>query len=491
MSVLADDTGAQSPENEGAVYNEFKDPQYARLQDDLFTVAKDSQATDQQDFFEFDFSEVPDFAVIDGILIEMDAYGVGGSPNNFDVNISWDNGVSYTSNNNTGLLPGSDTDTYIPLGSSTDTWGRTWNYTELRAGTFQVAVNYNGCITCQGRIDHIRVTIFYTWVRPDEPTEFFTYNRLNYCNQSVFSWIKGINSDKTLIRLSEEGFPTPTGGTFVYNGSGNSCNIDYNSLGMISNNEYYISIWAWNETYHSLSSQYNKVFVSPCNCTIGTVENIVNATGTHEGSYSKSSGWTVWANYTGNETECPAPPVFSDAKTYILFNRSVIEGDNVNVSFDIFDADAVFNYTIEFGLQSKSGLNAVNGTYFLLCENVSAFHNNTVWVNVSKSSDLVNAKFSSVLVTSDLSISFDVDQFALFIGLLLMCFFFVVGYFSDKNSGGLFIVLSGFLLFGNEVLLVGYLSAFYVLPLLSPIGLFMVFIGFYKFLYRMNDKDDV
>ena len=90
---------------------------------------------------------------------------------------------------------------------------------------------------------------------------------------------------------------------------------------------------------------------------------------------------------------------------------------------------------------------------------------------------------------TDTDITWENTQFSIVINLCLFIFFFWIGYMSPKRSGGGFMILSGFMLFALEGLLTSILSAFYVLPLITPIALFILLLGIRKqFYYVEGDK---
>lgn len=300
MTANADDTGYVSPYNYGETYSDWKSGEDALSQDDKHSVASDGTVTDENDFYEFAWS-IPNYATINGILVETDSYKLGIGTQTFDYKLSWNAGSSWTSTKNTGDLPTSDTDTYIQLGGSTDTWGRTWSSSELNNDSFRVYAHYNGGAFTQGRCDHIRVKVFYTWLEPDEPTEFFTNNKQGVCNTSEFQWVKGNNGDTTLIRYSSFSFPaSPTSGTLLYNDTNNDIDVNYDDESMSWDTEYYLTIWAYNTTYHSFSSSYEKVFVTPC--TPETDKTMTN-TGWDNITLNNDSWvnitWQSWFNDTG------------------------------------------------------------------------------------------------------------------------------------------------------------------------------------------------
>ena len=422
--VYADDTGFNSPSNDGYVWDLFQAPENAYSQDDTYARSDISDRGFKQDWFEFSISfSCGGCPVIDGILVELDGYA-SKSGSNWDVYLSWDSGSSWTTPKNTGNLPLSDTDTYIQLGGSSDLWGHSWIYDEFDDNTFLVYF-YHVAGTGFNWLDHVRVKVYYTTSQPDEPTCFKTTLSTQYCNKTYIYWTKGIGADKTLVKYSTQDWPTFSTGTQIYNGTGDS----YLWTFPYFHNEYYFGLWSWNDTYCRYSNILLGYFISPCSNKITLIENIINATGIHEYLYSSENGFTVWANYTGNETGV------SCSKYYYNYSD-----DNITLNITV---------------------NCCN-----LPENTTNYSiNETNWLNLAG------------------SLLFDSGQFSIFISLSLMFFFFHLGYTSRKRSGGAFMLLSGFILIGLEFLITEYINALYVAPLITPYAIFMIFLGIRKWLY--------
>jgi len=79
-------------------------------------------------------------------------------------------------------------------------------------------------------------------------------------------------------------------------------------------------------------------------------------------------------------------------------------------------------------------------------------------------------------------------QFAIIINLLLFFFLFWIGYESKKRSGGAFLLISGFILIALEFSLVSYLNASYVVPFITPLAIFLMFLGGRKLLYKPSEE---
>jgi len=121
-------------------------------------------------YYGYDFSSIPAGATIDGIEVRVDAwvdaawsvwiFSAGGY---LDVELSWDNGSTWTSSNkSTGNLTESENDIY--LGGSNDLWGHAWTREEI-ANNFRVrlvATEWNSFGSNTVNVDWLPVTVYYT-----------------------------------------------------------------------------------------------------------------------------------------------------------------------------------------------------------------------------------------------------------------------------------------------------------------------------------------
>ena len=96
---------------------------------------------------------------IDGIELVVEFRANSGSVG-ADVELSWNGGAGYTSSGK-GFTTTSQSDVTQTLGSSSDTWGRTWSDSELNNTNFRVRANKTGTGN-PVEVDHIQVKIFYT-----------------------------------------------------------------------------------------------------------------------------------------------------------------------------------------------------------------------------------------------------------------------------------------------------------------------------------------
>jgi len=152
-SADAFDTGG---DNDGFETN----PTYAYA--DGAGVAENSDgAGDSHRYYNYSFS-IPTDANINGIEVRLDWYlDSDAGTSSMSVELSWDGGSDWT-------MPKTDTTESVSehttiLGSSTDTWGRIWNWSEFSDGNFRVRVTCNSDEA--GRdfyLDWVPVKVYYT-----------------------------------------------------------------------------------------------------------------------------------------------------------------------------------------------------------------------------------------------------------------------------------------------------------------------------------------
>lgn len=139
--------------------------------DNVYATASHCDCCDQNTqcltVSDFGFA-IPIGAVIDGIVLEVEKRrSAGGSSG-----IVEDNGLQIMKG---GALVGPNksqygidwplTDTYVSYGSSTDLWGTTWTAADINASNFGVSlasISYVCGATITTRIDHVRMTVYYS-----------------------------------------------------------------------------------------------------------------------------------------------------------------------------------------------------------------------------------------------------------------------------------------------------------------------------------------
>ena len=148
-------TGFHNPNNQAAVTSGSGDnngfetnPTYA-FTDSTFYAEDVNSGTgtstscsdagkDRHQFFDYDFG-VPTGSTVNGIEVRLDAWAdstVGGPF--MCVELSWDGGATWTATKNTATL--GTAEATFTLGTTSDTWGRTWTASEFSNTNFRVRV---------------------------------------------------------------------------------------------------------------------------------------------------------------------------------------------------------------------------------------------------------------------------------------------------------------------------------------------------------------
>lgn len=115
----------------------------------------------------FGFSLPSNVTSIDGILAEIkQSRYVGAGAGNVNENairiVKSDNSKGSTNKSTGALLPGELT--YVSYGGASDLWGESWSVSDINSSNFGVVYSVifaNN--TCQVNVDHIRITIYYTY----------------------------------------------------------------------------------------------------------------------------------------------------------------------------------------------------------------------------------------------------------------------------------------------------------------------------------------
>jgi len=81
-------------------------------------------------------------------------------------------------------------------------------------------------------------------------------------------------------------------------------------------------------------------------------------------------------------------------------------------------------------------------------------------------------------------------QFIIIATLFMFALFFIIGYESEKKSGGFFMIFSAFIFFYFDAVASSLFSVF-VASLISPFGIFILLIGIRKAFYHVEQKGNV
>lgn len=296
-SVNAVDTGALNPSATGGYKNEWSNPTRAYTQDDTNFAVATSSTADEQDYYNFGFSLTEPVKSVDGIKVEVDTYS---SYSNMVMycKLSWNTKVTWTSEKNANIVPTSDTDTYLVLGSSSDTWGRTWVSSEFANSKFYACFRiYHALSGRSVGIDHIRITVYYTICTvAGDVSEFKGYNI--GCNSSLeLQWTEGVNTETTRIQYAMDTFPDS-----ISDGT-NLCNTSeghYYFYDLNPNDRYYFSAWGFDTDCKDWSNNFVLFyFDTPCSNNITIYNNTAHTVNKYGTSYDSLTGWYIWLNYTG------------------------------------------------------------------------------------------------------------------------------------------------------------------------------------------------
>ena len=171
------DTGLRDPSAEAAVTSGSGDnngyeltPADAFANDGVFAVDNNSGTNnntsctsnrkDRHVFWNYGLS-IPSGATITGIEVRTDgrADSTSGAPR-FCIQISWNGGVTWTAAKTTSALTTSEA-TYL-LGSTTDTWGRTWSSNDFADANFRIRItDVAGNTSRDFSLDWLAVRVLY------------------------------------------------------------------------------------------------------------------------------------------------------------------------------------------------------------------------------------------------------------------------------------------------------------------------------------------
>lgn len=112
----------------------------------------------------FGFS-IPDDATIDGIVVEIEKSATGLLANVTDYSVRIIKGGSISGSNLAGSGSWPSSDAYSVYGGASALWGLTWSPTDINSSNFGIAVSANlggVAVLPTARIDHIRISVYYT-----------------------------------------------------------------------------------------------------------------------------------------------------------------------------------------------------------------------------------------------------------------------------------------------------------------------------------------
>ena len=205
-------TAGTAPGNTGAraagataVPNDWSDA-IGALVDNGSPFANDDDGQ-SQGYINFSFPTIPSGSTIDGIEVRVKARSTDTTGCQIGVDLSWDNGTSYTSHKTQSLDGSFPASPYSPLGSNIDTWGRSWTIAELANNTFRLRVTDidptgAGCTdSATTSLDFLNVTVYYT--QPTVTTQIRTITTQGFTggtplpSQGFWGAIEGQGSNRS------------------------------------------------------------------------------------------------------------------------------------------------------------------------------------------------------------------------------------------------------------------------------------------------------
>ena len=147
---------------------------------------------------------IPSTAIINGIMVESERSDPNLRTSDFSIRIIKNNVIGTTDRSSGAAYP--STDSYQTYGNSSDLWGDTWTPTDINSSGFGVAIaaqrNVSGGTTA-GRVDHVRITVFYNFITL--PLKLLDFSLQKIDNVVRLSWktAEESNMDHFEIERSE------------------------------------------------------------------------------------------------------------------------------------------------------------------------------------------------------------------------------------------------------------------------------------------------
>lgn len=128
----------------------------------------------------FDFSAIPDGSTIDGVVVEIERHvsSTSGSPRDDTIQLMKAGTAGGTNAASGSTWP--TTDAYATYGGASDLWGNTLSTADIKDSGFGVsikAVKTAGKSSTTARVDHIRITVYYTAGGGGKPTQYYQMMR--------------------------------------------------------------------------------------------------------------------------------------------------------------------------------------------------------------------------------------------------------------------------------------------------------------------------
>lgn len=149
--------------------------------------------TDYLSITNFSFT-IPASATITGILAEIERSDPNGRTSDYRIRIIKAGVIGTT--DKSGGAGYSLSDSYQTFGNAGDMWGETWTAAEINAADFGIAIAAQRSAagsTTNGRIDDVRLTVFYTL--PTLPVNLFQFKAEKQNETAILQWMTASESD--------------------------------------------------------------------------------------------------------------------------------------------------------------------------------------------------------------------------------------------------------------------------------------------------------
>ncbi len=149
---------------------------------------------------------LPSGVSILGILVEVERSDPNGFTDDYSIRIVKDGVIGNKEKSTAITYP--PTDAYQSYGGSEDMWGEFWSYKDINANAFGVAIsarqNADGGITA-GRVDNIRVTVYYAFITLPVTLVSFQATKENKTVRVSWNTVSESNMSQYVVERSWDG----------------------------------------------------------------------------------------------------------------------------------------------------------------------------------------------------------------------------------------------------------------------------------------------
>lgn len=173
------------------------------------SLTANDQYTDYIQITNFAFS-IPADATINGIKMEIERWNAGDkNTKDYRVRIVKGGTIGATDKSAAANWSTSDPNSYTTYGGNSDLWGEVWTADDINNANFGVAISAKrtggGGGSADPRIDHVRITVYFTSTLPVEFTKFTASLNENKTVKLNWTTASEKNNDYFLIEKSTNG----------------------------------------------------------------------------------------------------------------------------------------------------------------------------------------------------------------------------------------------------------------------------------------------